>query len=88
MSYRELLEVISTPWASVYDIMKIANCGRDAATQIRNEIENNIKKEGKKLPVSRKIIVPMRKLLEYLQLDIDYIIQMAEIEKRLQINRI
>lgn len=48
MSYLELFQIVSKPWASIKEISLIANCGRDAAIKIRNKIEEEIIKEGKK----------------------------------------
>ena len=56
MSYLELFHLISKPWASINEIRLIANCGRDSAIKIRNNIENTIKKEGKLLPERIKTI--------------------------------
>lgn len=85
MSYRELFNTISRPWVSAKEIQSIAQCGRDAAVQIRNDIEYEIIKSGKKLPRGRTIVVPTKRVLEYLQLDIDYITEMAEKEKMLNL---
>jgi ribosomal protein L31E len=78
MSYVELYDVASRPWASVNEIRKIANnCGRDAATKIRDEIETKIVSEGKKLPKSKVKVVPTSEVLKYLNLNYDFITQMA-----------
>ena len=42
MSYLELFQIVSKPWASIKEISLIANCGRDAAIKIRNKIEEEI----------------------------------------------
>ena len=80
MSYMELFKIISKQWASIKEIQLIANCGRDSAITIRNVIEREIKESGKRLPTGKTIIVPMRKVIEYLDLDVDYIIEMANKE--------
>jgi len=77
MSYSELFKILLKPWASVNEIMSIANCGKDSATQIRNNIVAQIRKENKEIPYSKKIIVPTEKVIEYLNLDVDYIKTMA-----------
>lgn len=86
MSYLELYKIISKPWASINEISLIANCGRDAAIKIRNKIEEDIIKEGKKLPNGKKIVVPTKKVIEYLGLDLDYIINMANCEANFESN--
>jgi len=49
------------------------------------DIEYEIIKSGKKLPRGRTIVVPTKRVLDYLQLDIDYITEMAEKEKILNL---
>lgn len=82
MSYMELYSIISKPWASINEIKLIANCGRDTAIKIRNQIQEKISKSGKQLPKSKTIIVPMKNVLDYLHLDYDYIINMAINERK------
>ena len=83
MSYLELFQVISKPWASIKEISLIANCGRDTAIKIRNNIEKEIIKDGKRLPKGKTIVVPTKKVIEYLGLDLDYIVNMANNEAKL-----
>lgn len=80
MSYLELYQLISKPWSSVKEISLIANCGRDSAIKIRNMIEQEIIKDGKRLPMSKTIVVPTKKVVEFLGLDLDYIVSMANTE--------
>lgn len=88
MSYLELYNTILKPWASIKEIALIANCGRDTAIKIRNEIEKEIKSNGKDLPRGKTIVVPTKKVLEYLGLDLKYIIDMAKCEMDLMPNKI
>ena len=80
MSYLELYQLISKPWASVKEISLIANCGRDSAIKIRNMIEQEIIEDGKRLPIGKTIVVPTKKVIEFLGLDLDYIVSMANTE--------
>ncbi|MGE5455960.1 MAG: hypothetical protein ACM3O4_02475 [Ignavibacteriales bacterium] len=81
MTNTELFNLMSKPWANVTDIKMIASCGRDNAIVIRNTIRNDIIKSGKKLPIAKEIIVPMKCVIEYLDFNIDYIAEMARNEK-------
>jgi len=81
MSSIEMMSILSKQWATASDIQLIANCGRDKAIVIRNNIISNIKKEGKNLPIAKKKIVPMEKVIEYLSLNIEHIYSMAKKEK-------
>lgn len=83
MSYEELFKTISTPWVSSDEIMKIACCGRDSARKIRDSIIHLIKKENKDIPYSKKIMIPTKRVIEYLDLDIEYIKDMAMKEHEL-----
>lgn len=84
LSYTKLFETISKPWASIDEIRIMANnCGRDTAIDIRNNIQKKIKKEGKELPRSKKIVVPTKYVLEYLNLDLEYIIKMSLNEQKI-----
>lgn len=86
MSYLELYKIISKPWASIEEIRQIANCGRDSAIKIRNSIEEEINKTGKVLPTGKTIVVPMKNVVDYLGLDLNYIIDMANTELNLLSN--
>ncbi len=79
MNYKELLELILKPWVSIDEIMLLADCGKNTATEIRTDIEKSILESGKKLPKSTKKHIPTKLLLEYLNLDENYIIKMANI---------
>ena len=83
MNYLKIFDVISKPWLSTDDIMEIANCGKCAATKIRNEIEEEVYKQGKRIPQSSPIVVPTTMVLNYLNLDEDYIYNMAKKQKEM-----
>lgn len=79
MNYKELLSIIVKPWIDTQEIMQIASCGRNSATKIRIDIENEIKSSGKKIPVSSRKHVPTKMVLNYLGLEEEYIRYMASI---------
>ncbi len=83
MTSIEMTKILSKPWASVTDIRKIANCGRDKASIIRDDICNDILTNGKKLPICKQKIVPMDKVIDYLNINVEYIYSMAKKEKTL-----
>lgn len=84
MTSIELFNLISKPWASVNDIKKIASCGRDNAILIRDFISKEIIKSGKYLPKAKEKIIPMKSVIEYLNLDVEYISEMAKKENELR----
>ena len=84
MTYLEMTSILSKQWANVNDIQKIASCGRDKATFIRNTINDDIVSRGFNLPIAREKLVPMNSVVEYLSLNVDYIFSMAEKEQKLK----
>jgi len=87
MTYGELFALISKQWANVNDIKQLCGNGRDKARQVRNEIELEIAKSGKKLLGGKEKKVPMSKVIDYLNMDINYIARMAVLEKRINNDR-
>jgi len=77
MNYKDMEEIILKPWIDTDGIMKLAECGKNTAIKIRTDIEKNIIDSGLRVPIARKKKIPTRLVLEYLGLDTDYIIQMA-----------
>jgi len=77
MNYKDIKEIILKPWIDTDGIMKLAECGKNTAIKIRTDIEKNIIDSGLRVPIARKKKIPTRLVLEYLGLDTDYIIQMA-----------
>lgn len=78
LSFVEMKKIISKVWLNVDDIMKLAQCGKHSATNIRNEIEEQIVASGKKLPTGIYKCVPTKLVLDYLGMDVEYIFTMAE----------
>ena len=83
INYSELFAIISKQWANVSDIKDLCGNGRDKARQIRNEIAHDITASGKKLLGGKEKKVPMSKVIDYLSMDIDYIVKMAMLEKKI-----
>lgn len=77
MNYKKMYEILSKPWLDVKDIQSITSCGRDKSSKIRDEIIEIINKNGKKIPQSRRKIVPTNYVIEYLGLELDFIKKMA-----------
>ena len=75
----EMLNVIAKQWATNEDICKIGNIGSNKAIEIRRAIESEIKKNGHNLP--RQSIVPMKNVIEYFQIDINYLKKLASLER-------
>ena len=80
-----MLKTMSNPWASLEVIKALANnCGKDSAKRIRDTIIQQIRDENKDVPYSKTIVVPTKRVIEYLDLDVDYIKEMALKEQELE----
>lgn len=86
MSYRELFNLISKPLMTIKSIQQITGCSRNTADKIVKDIEKDIEKSGKKLLKTKPVKVPTSRVIEYLNLDIDVIADMAT--KEYQLSRI
>lgn len=75
------LRTVSKQWATNKDIKILADCNDKRAKQIREDIEKQILKEGKKCP--KGFTVPMQRVIDYLELDINRIVSMISMEQDL-----
>lgn len=75
------LRTMSKQWATNGDIKILADCNDKRAKQIREDIEEQILKDGKKCP--KGYTVPMQRVIDYLGLDESRIISMISLEKEL-----
>lgn len=72
MIAKEILEIISKPWCSNQDIMKIANVSATTASKIKQEIEKEFKKRepNKYMPA---YCIPTKEVIKYFDLDIEFL---------------
>lgn len=78
-SASEQLQAMTSQWADNKSIMIIGGIGMNKASEIRKEIEEQIKKEGYRLP--RNAVVPMRYVIDYFNIDINYLKKLARLER-------
>ena len=88
MSYIETYHILNKLWIDTKDIQKLLNCGKESARQIRNGVEDVIKNKGYQLPLGKNKKVSTKALIEYLGLDMNYIIEMANLEEKQNNSRI
>ena len=74
----EQLETLANQWATAEDIRIIGCVGKNTASKIKTEIKEEIEKEGKRLPYN---LVPMKKVIEYFNIDINYLKKLAKLER-------
>jgi len=71
LNAKEVLELVNQQWATVYDIMKIGNCGKNTAQKVKKEIKDEIEtRSSKELPYG---VVPMEKVVDYYNININYL---------------
>ena len=72
MIAKEILEIISKPWCSNQDIMKIANVSATTASKIKQEIEKEFRKKepNKYMPA---YCIPTKEVIKYFDLDIKFL---------------
>ena len=72
MIAKEILEIISKPWCSNQDIMKIANVSATTASKIKQEIEKEFRKRepNKYMPA---YCIPTKEVIKYFDLDIKFL---------------
>ena len=72
MTAKEILEIVSKPWCSNQDIMKIANVSATTASKIKQEIEKEFRKKepNKYMPA---YCIPTKEVIKYFDLDIEFL---------------
>lgn len=78
-SASEQLQAMTSQWADNKTIMIIGGVGINKALDIRKEIEEQIKNEGYRLP--RQAVVPMKYVVDYFNIDINYLKKLASLER-------
>ena len=63
---KEILEIISKPWCSNQDIMKIANVSATTASKIKQEIEKEFRKKKNQINIYQHTVFLRKKLLNIL----------------------
>ena len=77
MSNEYVCSLIDKVWLTTDDISKLCSCSRNSAMIIRREVEEKVKKSGKRLPDSRKKVVPTLLVLDYLGIDVNSVLHLA-----------
>ncbi len=75
----EQLLAMTSQWADTKAICTIGNIGTNKAIEIRTEIEKQVKEDGYRLP--RQKIVPMKYVIDYFKIDINYLKKLAKLEE-------
>lgn len=80
MIAKEILEIVSKPWCSNQDIMKIANVSATTASKIKQEIEKEFRKKepNKYMPA---YCIPTKEVIKYFDLDIEFLKSLVFLDK-------
>ena len=70
MSANETLNLISKQWCSLDDLMQLGQFGRNSALKVKREIKNKLIKQGYRIP---NHLVPMKEVVDYLDININYL---------------
>lgn len=78
MKSLEILNILSMPWCTNQDIMKIANLSSSTASKIKRTIEAEFRKKypNKFIPSN---CVPSKEVIKYFDIDIDFLKSIAVI---------
>ena len=71
LTAKQVLEIASSQWATVKDIMVLGSVGRNKANTIRSEIATSI--YGNDSKIRNRWLVPMIEVLKYFNIDINYL---------------
>ncbi len=82
MIAKEILEIISKPWCSNQDIMKITNVSASTASKIKQSIEKEFRKKepNKFMPA---YCIPTKEVIKYFDLDIEFLKSIAYFDKEI-----
>lgn len=77
---KEILEIISKPWCSNQDIIKIANVSATTASKIKQEIEKEFRKKepNKYMPA---YCIPTKEVIKFFDLDIEFLKSLVFLDK-------
>lgn len=75
MNAKETLKLISKQWCNINDLMKLAEIGKNNAFKLRNEIKDELIKQGYILPTNR---LPMIEVVNKLKIDVSYLQKMTK----------
>lgn len=80
MIAKEILEIVSKPWCSNQDIMKIANVSATTASKIKQEIEKKFRKKepNKYMPA---YCISAKEVIKYFDLDIEFLKSLVFLDK-------
>ena len=82
MRAKEIINILSKPWVSTQDIMKIGDLSASTAGRIKRTIEADFRKEypNKYLP---SYCVPTKGVIQYFDIDVEFLKSLAFFDKEM-----
>ena len=79
MKAKEILDILSTPWCTNQDIMKISNLSSSTANKVKRYIESEFRKKNpnKFIPA---YCIPTKDVIKYFDIDIEFLKTIASIK--------
>lgn len=78
MSAEETMKIITEQWCNLTDLMKLLDCGRNKALDIKKQIKNKLINEGYFIPGND---LPMQAVVDVLKIDIDRLQKIIQLSK-------
>lgn len=78
MSAEETMKIITKQWCNLTDLMKLLDCGRNKALDIKKQIKNKLINEGYFIPGND---LPMQAVVDVLKIDIDRLQKIIQLSK-------
>lgn len=79
MKAKEILDILSTPWCTNQDIMKIANLSTSTASKVKRYIESEFRKKNPNKFILAYCI-PTKDVIKYFDIDIEFLKTLAGIK--------
>lgn len=70
MTANETLDLIAKQWCNLNELMQLGQMGRNSALKVKKEINEKLIKQGYKIP---RHLVPMKEVVDYLDINITYL---------------
>lgn len=79
VSAKEILDIISKQWCNSQDFSILSNTGKNKTLKLMKDLRLKLEKENYFLP---KNVLPMDKVVEYLDLNISYLNQVKNLSSK------
>ena len=78
MKAKEMLNLLAQQWCNLNDLMTLGQFCRNSALRAKRKIKDKLTKQGYSIPYN---VVPMKEVVDYLDIDINYLEKMKKYEE-------